>query len=794
MQKPDLAAWHEAKSAGVCVETTALSTGWWMFPLAARIPPPLAVLVFCLALVLILGLTPGLANTALAARDAVPTTVAGVGAGDEAASGRAVSDKALEDSDAPGDVALLRSAGRAVPVASSTSSTGGTGNVGVWTPLLARLAADGFDRAALARPFAQPGCDFDPKPMASKLKALYTSVFGPARLKATQEGLAKLGYNVGKPDGRFGDRTAKAVRALQKDAGLPQDGVPDSDLRRVLARRLEAKGLAPAAEVAGWSPRVYQGVLTTERLAEAREFLLENGPVLRAAERAYGVPTAVVVGIMTVETRVGRYLGTRAALPTLASMAAAGVPAVAVTLLPEKKLHALEKSWLTDRARLKGDWAYDELKALLRYSQANGLDPLDMPSSIYGAIGIGQFMPTSVLGHGKDGDGDGRVDLFTVADAAHSVASYLKGYGWEGDMSGLEARRKVIYAYNHSQVYVNTVLAVVDALSEISPAVPAADPGRATVKAADAAELLAAMAPATRVVLADGNHDLSSLKGTQGSWTTWESRPEGLVLVVRGIQNMTLAAESGATLRFDGGAVGIRFENCPGLVLERLRLERIPVAMATDGKTGQASEPTADPASGRSAGATVGFVLGAPNAAVPTGTGDRTAPPRSAAAAASGPSPLLTVANASGVRLSLCQVVRGGLALEGVRDVRLDGVVVQEAPAPGLSVIKGSGLALDNLLCAGAVGGSALDLRELTTLAARRCLFLENAGSDAGAAAEAAGPTDTAALLALGPGCSGVTFRESFFRGNGQTRFVSGEGLALGPGNTFEDNAFPTPR
>ena len=41
--------------------------------------------------------------------------------------------------------------------------------------------------------------------------------------------------------------------------------------------------------------------------------------------------------------------------------------------------------------------------------------------SIYGAIGISQFMPTNALKFGQDGDGDGRVDLFRHEDAVHSL-------------------------------------------------------------------------------------------------------------------------------------------------------------------------------------------------------------------------------------------------------------------------------------------------------------------------------------------------------------------------------------
>ncbi len=73
-------------------------------------------------------------------------------------------------------------------------------------------------------------------------------------------------------------------------------------------------------------------------------------------------------------------------------------------------------------------------------------------------------MPTNALKFGQDGDGDGRVDLFRHEDAVHSLGAYLQGHGWRKTMTR-KRKREVLHAYNHSQVYVNTVLAVADYLS-----------------------------------------------------------------------------------------------------------------------------------------------------------------------------------------------------------------------------------------------------------------------------------------------------------------------------------------
>ena len=75
------------------------------------------------------------------------------------------------------------------------------------------------------------------------------------------------------------------------------------------------------------------------------------------------------------------------------------------------------QSWIQQRMEQRSDWAYKELVALLKNIRSSGEDALTMPGSIYGAIGLCQFMPTNISHYGADGNGDGVVNLFTVPDA-----------------------------------------------------------------------------------------------------------------------------------------------------------------------------------------------------------------------------------------------------------------------------------------------------------------------------------------------------------------------------------------
>ena len=110
-------------------------------------------------------------------------------------------------------------------------------------------------------------------------------------------------------------------------------------------------------------------------------------------------------------------------------------------------------------ARKKSNWAYSELKAFLKYTARETIDPVTVSGSYAGALGIAQFMPSSILAYAKDGNSDGRIDLFNHADAITSIASYLKHFGWH---TGIDKKgaKKVIYRYNNSKYYVDAVLKV----------------------------------------------------------------------------------------------------------------------------------------------------------------------------------------------------------------------------------------------------------------------------------------------------------------------------------------------
>lgn len=210
-------------------------------------------------------------------------------------------------------------------------------------------------------------------------------------------------------------------------------------------------------------PRIYPNIVTPANLERCRDFLRANTVAFTMAAQLYEVPKEFVVSLLFVETRLGTYLGKDNAFMSLASMAASTTPEHIPDALAPLPMTPERLEWVKERLQQRSDWAYKELKALIIHTRANKLDPLSMPGSIYGAIGLCQFMPSNFKPYAVDGNGDGKVDLFDPADAIMSVGNYLHAHGWKKS-SDRAARHAVLMRYNKSTVYANTILALAEAL------------------------------------------------------------------------------------------------------------------------------------------------------------------------------------------------------------------------------------------------------------------------------------------------------------------------------------------
>lgn len=167
------------------------------------------------------------------------------------------------------------------------------------------------------------------------------------------------------------------------------------------------KAIMPARDPAIRSWQAYRArYVEPVRLEGGLHFWEQQREALEAARETYGVPEEIIVAIIGVETLYGRNTGRFPTLATLATLAFDYPP----------------------RATL----FRNELEALLLLSRETKSDPLDYRGSYAGALGLPQFLPSSVRNWAVDFDSDGKADLAASApDAIGSVANFLNSHGWE---------------------------------------------------------------------------------------------------------------------------------------------------------------------------------------------------------------------------------------------------------------------------------------------------------------------------------------------------------------------------
>jgi len=204
----------------------------------------------------------------------------------------------------------------------------------------------------------------------------------------------------------------------------------------------------------------YHQFTSKKSIRNALKYMEQHQQILELTEKAYGVDKEVITAIILVETRLGILLGGPSVLNTLSTMAALADPDVRNMFWGKvSKSSRLTREQFDKWVKRKSSWAYKELKAFLKYTAKENMDPAAVSGSYSGALGIGQFMPTNILAFAQDGDNNDSIDVFNHSDAIASIANYLKHYGWYPGIDGKKAY-KVIYHYNHSPQYVDTILKV----------------------------------------------------------------------------------------------------------------------------------------------------------------------------------------------------------------------------------------------------------------------------------------------------------------------------------------------
>lgn len=205
--------------------------------------------------------------------------------------------------------------------------------------------------------------------------------------------------------------------------------------------------------------------ISARQIERARTFLADNAERLAAVEKRFGVSPRIITAILLIESRLGTYKMPYNVVSAYANLAFMLDPDYmkSVQALYARDYPQLGEEATINRAKRKAKWAVRELAYLVHLANHLNVDPLSLSGSFAGAMGPGQFIPSSFWVFGMDANGDGAADPFNMADANFSMGNYLRNYGWREDAS-LEEKRKAIWYYNHSDVYVNTVMMVYEKL------------------------------------------------------------------------------------------------------------------------------------------------------------------------------------------------------------------------------------------------------------------------------------------------------------------------------------------
>lgn len=163
----------------------------------------------------------------------------------------------------------------------------------------------------------------------------------------------------------------------------------------------------PAEKEKTW--KEYRAIfMTEERINLGVQFWRENDKTLSAVSEKYGVAPEMIVAILGVETRYGRTTGTYRVIDSLTTLAFDYPP--------------------------RAKFFRGQLKEFFLLAREQNHDPLDLKGSYAGAMGYGQFIPSSYRHYAVDYNQDGFADIWnSPEDAVASVANYFKENGWKKD-------------------------------------------------------------------------------------------------------------------------------------------------------------------------------------------------------------------------------------------------------------------------------------------------------------------------------------------------------------------------
>ena len=183
---------------------------------------------------------------------------------------------------------------------------------------------------------------------------------------------------------------------------------------RLMDNQAPTTSVKPPSGPNGAWLRYRKKFITPDNVQNGVVFWNQYEDALNRAGQVYGVPPEIIVGIIGVETRWGRVMGKTRILDALAT--------------------------LSFNYPRRAEYFSGELETFLLMARDEQDDPLNLKGSFAGAMGYGQFMPSSYKQYAVDFSGDGHINLWDPVDAIGSVANYFKAHGWvKGDQVAVMA-------------------------------------------------------------------------------------------------------------------------------------------------------------------------------------------------------------------------------------------------------------------------------------------------------------------------------------------------------------------
>ena len=193
------------------------------------------------------------------------------------------------------------------------------------------------------------------------------------------------------------------IRLAVNSSELTKEEIENYLIRAVPSKKAQTARQNQPEVKATWN-RYRNRYVTSSRINNGVKFVKENYEILHSVEKDFGVSKFYVASIIGCETNYGSFLGTYNPLDTI----------------------------FTRAFEPKNNFWQKELIELFILSKKYNLDPKAIKSSWSGALGLGQFIPSSYNYYGIDYDSDGMVDMYNSRkDGIASVANYLRENGWK---------------------------------------------------------------------------------------------------------------------------------------------------------------------------------------------------------------------------------------------------------------------------------------------------------------------------------------------------------------------------